>query len=84
MKLKIFNNSPIKNLGTLYCDVESNGWKGGRIDLIVVPNSHRAIIGRDIFKRLGLRLYQQSSNSEDTDTSLEGKHVLNVEVLDNI
>ena len=64
MRTKIFNNSAIQNLGTLYCDVQSNGWNGGRVDLIAVPNSHRAIIGRDLFKGLGLRLYQQSSNSE--------------------
>ena len=27
MKLKSFNNSPIKNLETQYCDVQSNGGK---------------------------------------------------------
>ena len=52
MKLKSFNNSPIKNLGTVYCEVKSNGWNGGRVDLIVVPNSHRAIIGKYLFKIL--------------------------------
>ena len=83
IRLTSFNNSPIQNLGNMYCDIESIGWNGGRVDLIVVSNSHRAIIGRDSFKSFGLRLYQQSSNSEDTNTSLEGKHVLNVQVLDN-
>ena len=59
MRLKSFNNSPIQNLGTLYCYVHSNGWNGGRVNFNVVPNSHRAIIERDLFKSLGLQLYQQ-------------------------
>ena len=27
-KLKSFNNSPIKKLGTMFCDVQSDGWNG--------------------------------------------------------
>ena len=50
MNPKSFNISPIKNLGTLYCDVQSEGWNSGRVDLIVVSNSYRAILGRDLFK----------------------------------
>ena len=84
MKLKSFNISPIKNLVTMYCDVQSNGWNGGQVDLIVAPNSYRAMIGRDLFKSLGLRLYQPSSDSEDNDGSLKGKKVLIVELIDNI
>ena len=83
MRLKSFNNPPFQNLGTLYCDVQSSGWNGGRVDLILVLNSHRAIIGRDLFKSLVLRLYQQLSNSEDFDNPLEGKQVLNVQTLDD-
>ena len=45
VKLKSYNNTPIKNLGTLYCDIECNGWRAGRADIIVVPNKHRAIVG---------------------------------------
>ena len=52
MKLESFKNSPIKNLGKLYY-VQSNSYNGGRVDLVVVPNSHRAISGRDLFKSLG-------------------------------
>ena len=33
---------------------------------------------------MGLRLYRQYSNSEDFDASLVGKHVLNVQTLDDI
>ena len=57
-KLKSYTNTPIKNLGTLYCDIECNGWRTGRADIIVVPNKHRAIVGRDLFKTLGIHLKQ--------------------------
>ena len=50
MRLKSFNNSPIQNLGTLYCDIQSNGLIGARVDLIVFTNSHRAIIIRVYLK----------------------------------
>ena len=51
VNLRSFTNTPIKNRGTLYCDVECNEWKAGRADLIVAPNNHRALIGRDLLKR---------------------------------
>ena len=61
VKLKSCTDTPIKNLGTLYCDIECNGWKAGRADIIVVPNKHRAIVGRDLFKPLGIQLKQHDS-----------------------
>ena len=61
VKLKSYTDTPIKNLGTLYCDIECNGWKAGRADIIVVPNKHRAIVGRDLFKPLGKQLKQHDS-----------------------
>ena len=59
--LRSFTNTPIRNVGTLYCDIECNGWNAGRADLIVVPNNHRAIIGRDLFQGLGIQVNQQPS-----------------------
>ena len=56
-----FTNTPIRNVGILYCDIECNGWNAGRADLIVVPNNHRAIIGRDLFQGLGIQVNQQPS-----------------------
>ena len=67
--LRSFTNTPIENVGTLYCDKECNGWNAGRADLIVVPNNHRAIIGRDLFQGLGIQVNQQPS------PSAEGKQV---------
>ena len=65
VKLKIYTNTPIKNLGTLYCDIECNGWRAGRADTIVVPNMHRAKMGRDLFKPLGIHLKQHDSPFSD-------------------
>ena len=61
VNLKSYTDTPIKNLGSLYCDLVCNGWKAGRADIIVVPNKHRAIIGRDLFKPLGIQLTQHDS-----------------------
>ena len=38
INLRSFTNTPIKNKGTVYCDIEFNEWNAGRADLIVVPN----------------------------------------------
>ena len=69
-----FTNTPIKNKGTLYCDVQCNGWNAGRADLIVVP---RALIGRDLFQGLGIQVNQQLSPNS------EGKNVAMIENLDS-
>ena len=68
-QLRSYTNDPIKNKGTLYSDIQCNGWYAGRADLIVVPNNHRAIIGRDLFQALGITLHQQ------TPSSPEGKNI---------
>ena len=72
-----FTNTPIKNKGTLYCDVQCNGWNAGRADLIVVPNNHRALIGRYLFQGLGIQVNQQTSPNS------EGKNVAMIENLDS-
>ena len=59
--LRSFTNTPVRNVGTLYCDIECNGWNAGRADLILVPNNHRAIIGGDLFQGLGIQVDQQPS-----------------------
>ena len=62
-QLRSYTNDPIKNKGTLYSDIRCNGWYAGRADLIVVPNNHRSIIGRDLFQSLGITLQQQNPSS---------------------
>ena len=73
VKLKSYTNTPNKNLGTLYCDIECNGWRAGRADIIVVPNKHRAILGIDLLKPLEIHLKKQHS------PNAEGKNVNSVE-----
>ena len=46
--------------------LQCNGWNAGRADLIVVPNSHRAIIGRDLFQALGITLQQQDPKIQES------------------
>ena len=77
VNLRSFTKTPIKNRGTLYCDVECNEWNAGRADLIVVPNNHRALIGRDLFQGLGIQV-----NQEPSPTS-EGKNVAMIENQNN-
>ena len=72
VQLGSYTNDPIHNKGTLYSDIQCNGWNAGQADLIVVPNSHRAIIGRDLFQALGITLQQQDP------TNLEGKTINNI------
>ena len=72
VQLRSYTNDPIRNKGTLYSDIQCNGWNAGRADLIVVPNSHRAIIGRDLFQALGITLHQQDP------TNVEAKTIYNI------
>ena len=74
VQLKSYTNTPIKNLGTLYCDIECNGWRAGRADIIVVPNKHRAIVGRDLFQPLGIHLKQKDS------PNAQGKNIDSIEI----
>ena len=73
--LRSFTNTPIRNVATLYCNIEFNGWNAGRADLIVVPNNHRAIIGRDLFQGPGVQVNQQPS------PRAEGKQVAMIQNL---
>ena len=75
--LRSFTNTPIKNKGTVYCDLQCNGWNAGRANLIVVPNNHRALIDRDLFQGLGIQVNQQTSPNS------EGKNVAIIENLDS-
>ena len=71
-ELQINNNSCIQNLSTCYCEVESFGCNGYRVDLIAIPNNHRALIGRDLLESLELTLSQQDGISDKNS----GKQIL--------
>ena len=76
INLRSFTNTPIRNVGTLYWNIECNGWNEARADRIVVPNNHRAIIGRDLFQGLGTQVNQQPS------PIAEGKQVAMIQNLE--
>ena len=57
--LKKFSNEPIKDLGHLETTIVYNNWKDRAAMLTVVEDSHKNIIGRDLFKTLGLAVVQQ-------------------------
>ena len=77
--LRSFTNTPIRNVGTLYSDIECNGWNTGRADLIVVANNHRAITGRDLFQGLGYQVNQQSPPRTKDDNIMGEDELISAE-----
>ena len=60
-QLKTFSNEPIHTLGTLQTSIQSNNWYANPIEIQVVTDGHRPLLGRDLFSVLGLSI-QQSDN----------------------
>ena len=60
-QLKTFSNEPIHTLGTLQTSIQSNNWYSNPIEIQVVTDGHRPLLGRDLFSALGLSI-QQSDN----------------------
>ena len=57
-ELKTFSNDFIKTLGVIKTSVKSNDSVATGVNLTVVEDGHRPIIGRDLFPQLGLSLTQ--------------------------
>ena len=57
--LKTFSNDPIKVLGHLEITVAYNNWLDREDNLTVVEDGYKIIIGRDLFKSLGLAVVQK-------------------------
>ena len=62
-QLKTFSNEPIQTLGTLQTSIRSNNWYANPIEIQVVKDGHRPLLGRDLFPALGLSI-QQSNNQK--------------------
>ena len=60
-QLKTFSNETIHTLGTLQISVQSINWYANPIEIQVVTDGHRPLLGRDLFSVLGLSI-QQSDN----------------------
>ena len=56
--LKTFSNDIIKIVGVINTSIKCNDWIATDIDVTVVKDGHRPIIGRDLFPKLGLSLIQ--------------------------
>ena len=60
-QLKTFSNEPIHTLGTHKTSIQSNNWYANPIEIQVVTDGHRPLLGRNLFSVLGLSI-QQSDN----------------------
>ena len=60
-QLKTFSNEPIHTVGLIQTSIQSGNWHANPIEIQVVADGHRSLLGRDLFPALGL-LIQQSNN----------------------
>ena len=53
-KPKTFSNEKIKIIGVINNSVECNDWVATNVNVTVLEDGHRPIIGRDLLSQLGL------------------------------
>ena len=56
--LKIFSNDIIKIIGVINTSIKCNDWVATGVDVTVVEDGQRPIIGQDLFPKLGFSLTQ--------------------------
>ena len=61
-QLKTFSNEPIHTVGIFQTSIQSSNWYANPIEIQVVANGHRSMLGRDLFPALGLSI--QPSNNQ--------------------
>ena len=71
-QLKTFSNELIQTLGILQTSIQSNNWYANPIEIQVVTDGHRSLLGRDLFPALGLSI--QQSNSPNTVNQVEREY----------
>ena len=71
-QLKTFSNLPIHTLGILQTSIQSNNWYANPIEIQVVTDGHRSLLGRDLFPALGLSI--QQSNNQKTINQVEQEY----------
>ena len=57
--LKTFSNDLIKIIGVIKTSIKCNDWVATDVNVKVVKDGHRPIIGRDLFPKLGFSLTQK-------------------------
>ena len=58
LDLKTFFNELIKTIGVINTSVKCNDWAAENVNITVVENGHRPIIGQDLSPQLGFSLTQ--------------------------
>ena len=71
-QLKTFSNEPIQTLGILETSTQSNIWYANSIEIQVVTDGHRSLLGGDLFLALGLSI--QHSNNQKTVNQVDQEH----------
>ena len=71
-QLKTFSNELIQTLGILQTSIQSNNWYANPIEIQVVTDGHRSLLGRELFPALGLSI--QQSNSPKTVNQVEQEY----------
>ena len=56
--LETFSNDLIKIIGVIKTSIKCNDWVATDVDVTIVEDGHRPIIGRDLFPKLGFSLTQ--------------------------
>ena len=56
--LKTFSNDLIKTIGVIKTSIKFNDWVATDVNVTVVEDGHRSIIGRDLFPKLGFSFTQ--------------------------
>ena len=63
-ELKIFSNDLIKTLGVIKISIKCNDWVATDVNVTVVEDGHKPIIGRDLFTQLGLSFSVKPNKSQ--------------------
>ena len=71
-QLKTFSNEPIHTVGILQTSIQSNNWYANPIEIQIVADGHRSLLGRDLFPALGLSI--QQSNNQMTINQVEQEY----------
>ena len=71
-QLKNFFNEPIQTLGILQTSIQSNNWYANPIEIQVVADGHRSLLGRDLFPALELSI--QQANNQQTVNQLDQEY----------
>ena len=71
-QLKTFSNEPIQTLAILQTSIQSNNWYANPIEIQVVTDDHRSLLGGDLFPALGLSI--QQSNNQKTVSQVDQEY----------